>query len=198
MKSLLNIFFIFITFICFGQKGSDSWAKIPEKIQNEKEIRIYKNYTITNGGEIFRIYFQNNKWNAEIIKWNFPQEISDHEFQTIEPRIAKLKVHENDFMEFELRNIAYLPHEKSFQYKKEKGEIIYDEDLKENVILTKKMMIMDGTIYEVKYKNGNIINNFTYSNPKSYLKNFPEINELNYFVDILNFIKEKYRVEFSN
>ncbi|MDN3605326.1 hypothetical protein [Kaistella yonginensis] len=196
MRSSLHIFFILFALICNAQKGADFCAKIPEKIQNEKEIRIYKIYSILNGGEIFRIYFQNKKWNAELISWNFPSEYGAHEFKIIEPRITKLKADETDFMNFQIRNIQYLPDEKSFQYKKEKSEIIFDEDIKENAILTAKIMVMDGTVYDVKYKNGNFINNFMYSNPKSYLEKFPEIDELKSFVEILNYIETQFKIKF--
>lgn len=196
MKAFLQILFIYIFSICSGQKSADSWAKIPEKIQNEKEIRIYKNYSITNGGKIFRIYLHDNKWNAELIDWNFPSKISSDEFQTIEPRIIKLKADEINFMNFEIRNIKFLPNESTFQYKKEKSEIVYDEDLKENVISTSKKMIMDGVSYSVIYKNGKSQNSFNYSNPKSYLKDFPEINELKSFVEILTYIETEFKIKF--
>ncbi|QBO58003.1 hypothetical protein [Chryseobacterium salivictor] len=196
MKTLIQIFFIFIFSICRGQKGADYWAKIPEKIQNEKEIRIYKDYSITNGGKVFLIYLQDNKWNAELIDWNFPSEFGTHEFQTIEPRITKLKADEINFMNFEIRNIEFLPNENTFQYKKEKREIVYDEDLKENVISTSKMMVMDGVSYRVIYKNGKLQNSFNYSNPKSYLKDFPEINELKSFFEILNYIETEFKIKF--
>lgn len=196
MKNFFQIFFIYIFSICSGQKGADSWAKIPEKIQNEKEIRIYKDYSITNGGKIFRIYLQDNKWNAEFIDWNFPLEISSDEFKTIEPRVTKLKADEINFMNFEIRNIEFLPDESTFQYKKEKSEIVYDEDFKENVISTSKMMVMDGVSYSVIYKNGKSQNSFNYSNPESYLKNFPEINELKSFVEILTYIETEFKIKF--
>lgn len=125
-----------------------------------------------------------------------PKKISSDEFENIEPIITNFTANEDDFLNFQIRNIQYLPDEKLFQYKKNINKIVYDEDLKEKVISTKNMMVMDGTGYEVKYKNGKIENTFNYSNPRSYLEKFPEIDELKSFVNILDFIDKRFEVNF--
>jgi len=103
---------------------------------------------------------------------------------------------EEIFENFEARNIKYLPKEEFFQYKKEKSEVIFDEDEKEFVELKKISGILDGTGYSVKYQSGKQQNEFHYSNPDSYLNKFPEIDELNDFVDILKYIRKEFNIEF--
>ena len=199
----MKIRFLFLVFIaiystCFAQQSEiNRYAKISDSIQNEQEIRIYKGRGITNSGTIFRIYKINSTWKAETIQWFLPKQISSDEFENIEPIVKTFSAYEGDFLNFQIRNIQSLPDEKSFQYKKEKSKIVYDEDLNENTIEIKKMMIVvDGSGYQVRYKNGKTENNFEYSNPRSYLKNYPKIDELKSFVEILNYIETRFKIKF--
>ena len=60
MKILFQILFLFLTisFNAQQRRSADYYAQIPEKIENEKEIRIYKDFSLTNGGKVFRIYLK--------------------------------------------------------------------------------------------------------------------------------------------
>ena len=55
---------------------------------------------------------------------------------------------------------------------------------------------MDGVRYNVKYKNGKIFNQFYYSNPKTYSENYPEIDELQNFMEILKYIESEFKMKF--
>ena len=61
MNFIFKIFIIFLSISLNAQqrRSADYYAQIPEKIENEQEIRIYKDFSLTNGGKIFRIYFKN-------------------------------------------------------------------------------------------------------------------------------------------
>ena len=58
MNFIFKIFIIFLSISLNAQqrRSADYYAQIPEKIENEQEIRIYKDFSLTNGGKIFRIY----------------------------------------------------------------------------------------------------------------------------------------------
>lgn len=197
MKYLLKILFLFFAIFLQAQ-NVDNLANIPPELK-ETEIRIYKDRGITNSGFVFRIYKENNNWKSELIQWFLPKEISKDEFEKIPPRLSLLKSQkslEEIFVNIEARNIKYLPKEENFQYKKSKNEVIYDEDEKAFLVQSKVISVLDGTGYLVKYKSGNQYNEFDYSNPETFLKTYPEIDELKSFVDILNYIRKEFDINF--
>lgn len=197
----MRFFLIFSSLFLFAflkSQNVDSLANIPPELK-ETEIRIYKDRGITNSGHIFRIYQEDKIWKAELIQWFLPREISKDEFEPINPKLTVLKSEkslEEIFVNFEAKKIKYLPKEDFFKYKKENSEVIYDEDEKEFAVYTKVVGILDGTGYLVKYQHLKQKNEFDYSNPESYLKHYPEIDELNYFVDILKYIRKEFNIEF--
>ena len=197
MKYLLKILFLFFAIFLQAQ-NVDNLANIPPELK-ETEIRIYKDRGITNSGFVFRIYKENNNWKSELIQWFLPKEISKDEFEKIPPRLSLLKSQkslEEIFVNIEARNIKYLPKEEVFQYKKSKNEVIYDEDEKAFLVQSKVISVLDRTGYLVKYKSGNQVNEFNYSNPETYIKTYPEIDELKSFVDILNYIRKEFDINF--
>jgi len=198
MRFFLIFSFLFL-FIFLKSQNIDSLANIPSELR-ETEIRIYKDRGITNSGHIFRIYKENKIWKAELIQWFLPKEISKDEFELVKPKLTVLKSEktlEELFLNIKARNIGFLPKEEYFQYKKDESRVIYDEEEKDWAFETKKaVMILDGTGYLVKYQHFKQQNEFNYSNPESYLKHYPEIDELNYFVDILKYIRKEFNIEF--
>ena len=167
----------------------------------EKEIRIYKDNGITNSGIIIRIFNDENIWKAEEIQWFLPKKISSDTFENIPPitkNISSNKNLERIFMNLEALNIGVLPMEDGFEYKKEKKSIIWNEDEKEFVMHTSKTAILDGNSYSVIYRSGKKYNEFTYNNPEGYLQKFPEIDEINSFMEILKYIRKEFKMEFYN
>ncbi|MBC7555365.1 MAG: hypothetical protein H7195_00165 [Chryseobacterium sp.] len=114
----------------------------------------------------------------------------------VKPEITKLKCSNETFLNFEVRNIQFLPKEELFNYKKVKKTISYNEENKQNEIISEEMKVMDGSGYYIKYKNGDNFNSFFYSNPETYIKQYPEINELKSFVEILDFINDRFKIKF--
>ena len=68
----MNYFIIFILLFiskCFGQNISEinKNLELSDSLKFEKEIRIYKDFSIINGMEIFRMYdVGENNWKATI------------------------------------------------------------------------------------------------------------------------------------
>ncbi len=177
----------------------DSLAGLSSTI-HKNEIRIYKDRGITNSGIIFRIYEIDSIWKAETIQWFLPKQISSDEFERIKPikiNLSSDKNIEEIFMNLEALNIGYLPMEDAFDYKKEKKSVIWDEDEKQYLFQTfHSSRILDGNGYSIIYQSGSKTNKFTYNNPRSYLKLFPEIDELKSFVEILNYIETQFKIKF--
>lgn len=198
MKILFQILFLFLTisFNAQQRRSADYYAQIPEKIENEQEIRIYKDFSLTNGGKIFRIYFKNNKCNAELISWFFPIQTSSDEYNSENPEVTKFQCSDKTFMNFEIRNIQYLPKEDYFNYKREKKTVVLNDETKEYDIEISHTEVMDGVGYNVMYRNGNVFNQFFYSNPQTYSEHYPEIDELQNFMEILKYIESEFKIKF--
>lgn len=197
MKYSLKILFLFFAIFLQAQ-NIDNLANISSELK-ETEIRIYKDRGITNSGFVFRIYKENNSWESELIQWFLPKEISKDEFEKIPPKLMVLKSQkslEEIFVNIEARNIKYLPKEEFFEYKKSRNKVIFDETFQAFITTKTVNSVLDGTVYLVKYKSGKQVNEFNYSNPETYLKTYPEIDELNSFVDILNDIRKEFDINF--
>ncbi|MCD9853797.1 hypothetical protein LUD75_03730 [Epilithonimonas sp. JDS] len=195
---LLFIISFLSAFTFLKSQNVDKLANIASELK-ESEIRIYKDQGITNSGHIFRIYKEDKIWKAELIQWFLPKEISKDEFELVKPKLTVLKSEkslEEIFANFEAGNIKFLPKEENFKYKKSNKKVIYDEDEKAFLITSTLMTVVDGTGYSVKYQSGKQQNEFNYSNPESYLKEYPNIDELNDFVDILKYIRKEFNIEF--
>ncbi|MPS73279.1 MAG: hypothetical protein E2590_09040 [Chryseobacterium sp.] len=198
MQFSLKFFFLFL-FAILKSQNVDVFANIPSELK-ETEIRIYKDRGITNNGNIFRIYQENKIWKAELIQWFLPKKISNDEFERIAPKLTVLKPDkslEELFLNLRVLNVGFLPKEEYFQYKKNKSKVVYDEGEKDWLFeTTNAIHVLDGTGYLVKYQSGKQHNEFNYNNPESYLKHYPEIDELKSFVDILKYIRKEFNIEF--
>jgi len=198
MKPFVIIFLLFLIGNLKGQ-SADKLANLSLKIDNVSEIRIYKDRGIKNSGFVFRIYNENKDWKSELIQWFLPKQLGNDEFENINPIVTILgskKSLSEIFRNIEAKNIKYLPKEETFEYKKSTNKVVFDDEEKELLISNQKSSIIDGTGYSVKYKSYNQENEFKYNNPESYLEIYPEINELNYFVDILNYIRKEFNIKF--
>ncbi|TDX84017.1 hypothetical protein [Epilithonimonas xixisoli] len=197
MQFSLRFLFLFL-FAIVKSQNIDSLANVPSELK-ETEIRIYKDRGITNSGFVFRIYKEDKTWKANLTQWFLPKEISRDEVEWIKPEITILKSEkslEEVFVNVEARNIKFLPKEETFKYKKSNKKVEYDEDEKAFLMTTLLMTVVDGTGYSVKYQSGKQQNEFSYNNPESYLKEYPNIDELNDFVDILKYIRKEFNIEF--
>lgn len=198
MQLLLKFLFLFL-FAIVKSQNVDSLANIPSELK-ESEIRIYKDRGIYNSGNVFRIYQDNKIWKAELIQWFLPKQISRDEFERIKPKLTILKPQksiEELFLNLIALNIGHLPKEEFFKYKKEKYQVVYDEEERGWLFeTTNSIGVLDGTGYLVKFKSGKQKNEFNYNNPESYLKHYPEIDELKSFVDILKFIRKEFNIQF--
>jgi len=197
MRFLLTLYFL-LSFSFLKSQNVDSLANIPSELK-ETEIRIYKYRGIYNSGNVFRIYKDNKIWKAELIQWFLPKEIRKDEFELIKPKITILKPQkslEELFLNLRALNIEFLPKEEYFQYKKTSNKkVVFDEDEKAFLIHQELTSVL-GTGYLVKYQSGKNRNEFDYSNPESYLKKYPGIDELISFVDILKYIRKEFNIEF--
>ncbi|WP_300672315.1 hypothetical protein [Soonwooa sp.] len=196
-KLIFLFAFLFASILGFGQ-DFEEYSQLPKSLDYPIEVRIYKSRGITNSGQVFRMYFDSKVWKSEMIRWFLPKNGSQSGSAKVpihEPLVSK-DGEERLILGLQALNIAYLPIESAFEYKKSKNTVVWSEDDKAWLIEKSIASVVDGNTYTVWYKSGKQTNKFTYSNPESFLKIYPNINELTSFVEILKFIREQYAIDF--
>lgn len=188
-----KIYFIVILLACkfaFSQ-STNQIINIPDSLTYQKEIRIYKFAAITNYSELFRIYQKTDKsWNVEFFKcYRARNENEKSRFEKIQVTVKT----DFDLLWLKILNtdIENLADWDKIKYKlKKKGEIIIEHG--EYELHWQKVSVMDGQYYEVIIRNENKLNKVSYSNPERYLEYYPEVDELNSFVELLNLLKGEF------
>lgn len=163
----------------------------------ENEIRIYKNYSTSRGLEMFRFYLENEKWKAD-----FYETIASKKDNQINLRIRKSKLNSPKNLELiwlEILNtdVTHLPEWEEFNYKLRNKEFEYEIIEGEILSNVSNSIIIDGISYSVQIKSGKQENEFNYSNPESYLRKYPNVDELISFHDLLLLISKEFKI-FNN
>jgi len=191
------IFFFLIISKCFGQDFSEinKILELSDSIENQKEIRIYKDYSIGNRIVVFRMF--NDKTNEWIVQKFFYQKdlksvtkIDQSSFP--KKNIGKLKPVNADliWLKILITNVEFLPSINSIKYKLGKAEIV--SDMGELGISTHKKHILDGIGYKVYVRNGKSKNNFSFDNPEAYLKEYPTVDELISYNELLSVLEKEF------
>lgn len=203
MKNILTfIIFLFIIGISAQDLAKiNSDLKLSDSLTYKTEVRIYQSGGITNYYSVFRMFQdKSDNWIAEFYQHYDKVDGSSElrtEKQILEP--------END-MEFIFQNlirshILDLPNLSEIRWKlvtqgnvekaqkKHNGKIVevYESS-------STQIAILDGEGFNVQVKGWNGNNEFYYSNPDSYLKYYPEIDELIYICEILNLIRVEFQI----
>jgi len=191
------IFFFLIILNCFGQEVSEinKIIRIPENLESQQEIRIYKNYSTSNRIDILRMIKNNeNEWIVYKFYYskNFKSVTKIDELRFPKESIGKLKPKDAELIWLNLlmTNIEFLPNMEAIRYKFGKPHIDFDKG--ERGISRNKKHILDGTEYKVYVRNGKIENSFSFDNPESYLKHYPTVDELISYNELLSVMKKEF------
>lgn len=195
MRSLTQILFL-IFFISVNAQSISEYEKqlnIEPISSITKEIRVYKKYAISTGLELFRFYFDDSSNNYK----------AEYYYVTVDKKnnklVKKLDLESIYNMEFNalnlfLSHVKYLPTEEKISYKFRPKPDIFIEDGYIYHIIGKPMSIIDGISYSIQIQDNDSYNEVEYSNPESYLKNYPEIDELQTINEFLDFIKSSFGI----
>ncbi len=195
MKRSLIIILVF--FICnlYSQdyKKINKVINISDSLIFTKELRIYKNFSTTNGSEVFRIYQLKDKlWRIEL--YTFFDAITPNE----KPKFTLEYLHsDSNLNQFWSRildtHAEFLPDIKAIDYKL-KGKTEFESD-KDDFGSNKKIAFADGVRYIVFIRNNNNnVNQFSFANEEAYLKYFPDVDELNSYSRLLNLIRTQFNI----
>ncbi|GGA85299.1 hypothetical protein GCM10008015_27570 [Flavobacterium palustre] len=160
---------------------------IPDTLAS-KEIRVYKSYQITTGTELFRFYKVDEKnWSA--ILYHFRNDLTTFDETVITPKSN----FEYLWLQFYIINIKKLPSIREIDYKIQKPRVVFDEKYG-YVVETTTLGVMDGIGYKLYYRNLKEINTIQFDNYEIYLKQSPDVDELNAYNEIINLIKANFNV----
>ena len=199
---MIRTFLLFLSLavsnILFAQSSIeyDKILKIENLKFNNNEIRIYKKYSTSTGLELFRFYEdEHQNWKAEFYQTVASKNNKDE--ITISIRKSKL----NSLKNFELiwtqileTDVSYLPSWEAFKYKLVTH--IHNYEIIDGMITSSSSSgyILDGVSYDVKIKNINQQNEFHYPNPESYLKKYPNVDELISFKELLDLLRNDFKI----
>ena len=199
MRQFLQFLFSILPIFIFSQiEQFNKTLKIENLELKENEIRIYKDYSTSTGLEMFRFYEENEKWKAD-----FYETIASKKEDQINIRIRKTKLNslknlELIWLEIINTDALYLPKWDEFKYKLRNNKIEYEIIEGEIVSSVSQSMILDGVSYYVQIKSGKNHNEFSYDNPESYLKKYPNVDELISFNDLLELISKEFKIFSKN
>ena len=168
---------------------------------NDTEIRIYQGGGITNYSSLFRMFKdQSEKWTAEFYE-HYAKVNGQTELQ------AKKQILESENnMEFVFKNlirshILDLPSLNEIQWKlNTRGNVekvitkLREKTIEEYEFINNQISILDGESFKVQAKGWKRNNEFEFSNPDSYLKHYPEIDELIYIDEILSTVRNEFGI----
>ncbi|MHB0756856.1 hypothetical protein [Polaribacter sp. M15] len=174
---------------------------LTDTLKYNREIRIYSGGGINNYSSVFRMYnYERKKWKAEF--YEHYAEIPNKTELKIEKK--KLKPKNNFdfiFLKFLRSKVMNLPNQEEISWKIQGRDSIFEtktnrkgKEIIEYESVHKSISILDGVSYTVQVKEFNKTNEFKYYNPESYYKNFNEIDELLFMVEILNIVRNEFKI----
>lgn len=184
-------------FNCFGQEVSEinKVLEIPDTLEYQQEIRIYKDCLITNRIDIIRM-FRNNNNEWIVTKFYYSKDFKDitkiegilfpkENIGKVKPKNAHLI-----WLNLLLCNVEYLPSQRNIDYKLKTAKIVSEGG--EFGISKNNKKAIDGESYKVFIKNGNIQNEFSFDNPSFYLKFYPAVDELISYNELLSVLENEF------
>lgn len=193
------IFFFLTVVKCFGQDISEinKSLELSDTLKFETEIRIYKDYSITDRIEVFRMYDEGkSNWTVSIYFYSkkLKQVTKIDEIKFPKENVGKLKPKDANliWLHILMSDVEFLPNIKDINYKFKKDSIEFEDG--EYGIVKKKVYVLDGENYVVFIRNRKIKNSFTFDNPTSYLKHYPTVDELISYNQLLSVIKKEFNL----
>ena len=198
VKTALFVFLIVIS-NCFGQsiKEINRNLNLSNSFEFEKEIRIYNDYTISNGIEVFRMFDRGrNDWVVDIYYYNktfkSATKIIRTEFKNKNLGELKLIDANSIWLNLLLCDIENLPSIDTIEYKLKVSSIEFIDG--EYEVIQRKKKALDGHVYNVLFRNGKKKNHIVFDNPESYLEIYPNVDELVSYNQILSVIKKEFNL----
>lgn len=203
MKNIILILISLLSLTLYSQNLSQINAdlNLTDSLTYETEVRVYQGGGITNYSSLFRMFKDTSgKWTAEFYE-HYAKVAGVVELQTKKQTLKSKNELEFVFENFIRSHIFHLPDMRKIQWKmvkrgdvKKVTDTIRGKVSEEYLASKERVMIMDGSGFIVSVKQQEKVNHFQYSNPESYLKHYPENDELIYMCEILNIIRDEFGI----
>lgn len=186
--------FLLFSSAAFAQMDSiiNGQLNIPKAL-NEKEIRIYRKVEITNYASFLRLYQRQDKsWLATLYNFNFAW--NENENDDIDSVKITFKTDPSYlWQEILTSDVLELPTQDKFKYKL-KGKSSIEKDREGYGITFSKQIVLDGESFQIKIRDGNQSNAFEFENPREYFKFYPDVDELNSLMHLLDVLEKEFGV----
>ncbi|MGC6431098.1 MAG: hypothetical protein ACON5F_08655 [Jejuia sp.] len=205
MRIISLIIFQLITYISLGQNISriNKELKLPDSLNNTKEVRFYRGFGTTNNTTLLRIYQnKSKKWKVEFYEhWSMTNNEKGFNLtkKNLNPKTDIALI----YAKLKLNYILDLPNMSEISWKfTKKGKIVKEKrktnskgDYKEEYIFSgrNKISILDGIGFKVQISD-NKTNEFEFSNYEGYLKHFPNVDKLILYSEIVNILSEEFDI----
>lgn len=179
----------------------NSDSNLSDSLTYETEVRIYRGVGELDDTSLFRMFKDTTgKWTAEFYE---PHTKVSGQFNV---RLEKPTLQSENDMEFIFQNflrshIMDLPSMSEIRWKLVKRGVVEKVEeaslgykIGDYALRNKVLLVSDGEGYSVQVKSRGKVNEFYYSNPESYLKEYPEIDELIYMCEILDLIRNEFHI----
>ncbi|MFD2561725.1 hypothetical protein [Aquimarina rubra] len=203
MKNIILFLILLLSLNFYSQNLSEinSDLNLTDSLTYETEVRIYQGGGITNYSSLFRMFKdKSDKWTAEFYE-HYAKVDGAAELRTEKQMLKSKSDLEFVFQNFVRSHILDLSDMRKIQWKMVKrGDVkkvidtIRGKVYEEYLASKEKVMITDGTGFIVSVKQQEEINHFEYSNPESYLKHYPDNDELIYMCEIINIIRDEFGI----
>jgi len=195
MKNIQILIIFLFTIGVYAQNISriNTDLKLSDSLALDSEIRIYTGSGITNYSSLFRMYKdKSDKWTTEFYQ-HYAKVSGQAELWTEKQTLKSKNDMEYVWNSILRTNVQFLPNMSEIKYKmRERGDVEFVDG--EYQLMWKTKEIMDGVGYKVQIKADKKFNEIDYENPESYLKYYPELDELIYFNDLLDIVKSEFEI----
>ena len=211
----LNLTLIFSLLLSFVTKAQDieevdSILNISSEKFYNKEIRVYRLQSLTQNHILYRIYL-NHESNWKIERYNLHEKIEDiiylNDNSVLNDSLEYINYKTSEFSKYNITptenfnhkwlellatNILEIPSFSEYEYKLGKN-VIGELNGKLQIFREITVSSNDGEFYFFKIINDKQNNEFYIHEPKYYIKQFPEVDELNYLSKFMTLLENIYK-----
>lgn len=196
MKNIFTLIFTCFCNILYSQNYSDINIElgIPDSLtSNRRELRIYQEIPLMRTVEVVQIYEDTLK-NWVFNHFQYLRKYGDLEKPATKKHILTSKNNSDSiWCGIVQSNVFNLPNMSDIEYKLKTYDILKDSTGKFKLAFN-EMRFYDGNQYFIQAKWNKELNEVFYVNPEIFLTYFPEVDELIYFSQLLNVIREEFNV----
>jgi hypothetical protein len=159
---------------------------------NEVDLRIFLDRGITNGGHVIQITKRKSTWTGTKYDYFLKMKKGTVSNKIVKTTKTELKSNNWDSLwtKLEKLDITTLPDQ---------------EDIKDKLrteVTTKRgkgyevIIVTDGSSYDLAIKNKKTISSYSFHEPWTYSRNYPDVEEVRKYSDIISTLEKEFQIKF--